>query len=59
MVAGRGTAFGVLSIVNMVLWGLGGLLSIFVLGWAVRIFRGRDQAGYPGATAAPPAGVFR
>ncbi len=50
--AGNGTVFGVLSIINMVLWGMGGFLSFCLMGWGMRVFRGRDNSGAPAAAAA-------
>jgi hypothetical protein len=36
---GEGVAFGILSIINMVLWALGGLLSMGVFGRSWSVFR--------------------
>lgn len=54
--AGKGTAFGILSIINMVPWGLGGALTLYLLGWALRVFRGRGSAASPGSSGTAPRG---
>ncbi len=40
---GEGDAFGILSVVNMVLFGLGGLLSFLLLARSLGVFRGRGD----------------
>jgi hypothetical protein len=55
--AGEGTAFGVLCIINMVLFGLGGAASIILMGRSYGEFRGKPKV--VASRGAPATGAAR